>query len=354
MGNIIIIHKKREYMNDIYRVLAPLFVITGFFWSGDVTAQEMRFSTKAEIYIELQKYTFKELKNILQQQIRMLDEIHSSSDISTSSSVDGYQTKYIERFEPPTQTEVNEQFNVYLNELEFSQNIKNNVSYINTTFNESRLLQQVKHYKKFEYAPPQIEIKKVTFSDGTSTTALYNAPEDRNTKKVNTTKTVTSLTLQVSYFVPREIKSYTFSLNEKKHSSTDNIKLLTLSGSEAVFTMPENLPDKLLYVEANDNSGKALEATGTSTSYNDNYYVHQLRSVFSNTLKRMENNELSNQKEALNFLLNHYPVQEEVHKTHPPRYLVKYKFKGNIEQVTFFFRPGYKQIKQTITLNRVG
>ncbi|PWK46007.1 WG repeat-containing protein [Pseudomonas sp. OV226] len=311
------------------------------------TQQAANLAMKEELESEFGDKTLTELKEKLSEQIESLDDLSSLASLRISAaSSDDSDTEEIKPFSPPSAADIQAKFDQHLNSLEFGQKIVGGFSYVQTDFYEYSFDLLVPGYDEYQYPPVQLKTTLVHFKDGSSLNPTTRDSDDVTI--VNDNKRIVAVDLSATYTLPGAVKQLTF--DEKSKARQEGIALQSIKDGEVRLTMPAGEHDKLLSVQAFNIQGKALKLNGHSSYTNDAYYIEKYNAFLKETIKRIDNGNISDTKQLASYYIDHQPSKEEIAKEHPPETLADYQFSGTPTSVVVFLKPTSHQRTYSFTV----
>lgn len=312
-----------------------------------VTAESNRSEMETELEALFKGKTLPEIKALLDEQISGLEEMQQLGSVRLSVGSDNDQDiQHTPLFDPLPQSVIESKFNHYFDSLQFRQRIMAKTSYVLTSYNDSVFSQLVPDYDVYRYEPATLEVERVHFKDGTS--AVPVAVTENGRDKVDSARRVIAVDMSASYTLPGQVKRFYF--NHESNASQNKITLASISGREVTLTMPKEVEEDILYVEAIDKQGLALAQAGSSSYSSNLYYFSKLHEYFTAAVKQIDSKAINDKAGLIKYLLDNYPSQQEIEKEHPPQYTVSYKFRGHPIAVTVFLKPEAKKHTYTFTL----
>ncbi|KEY59315.1 WG repeat-containing protein [Serratia sp. DD3] len=343
--------------------LKPLLLALGLLCSASVmagpeiieltqTESASAEPSKAEIEALFQESfkgkTLPQIKIMLNEQIEELESLQKFNSIrlSVGSAEDDNEVQHTSKFTPMSASAFETLFNQYFASLEPRQQIAGKSSYVSTNFRNYDFSELSADYEVFDYEPVTIMIERVHFKDGSS--ALPAEVIDKGEIKVASAGRVVSVDMVATYTLPDSVKHFDF--KTKENASQNEISLVSINGREVTLTMPEAVYNNILHVEAIDKNGEPLKDAGSSSYYNDAYYVDKLHQYFTDAIKQLDNDKITERDSLIKYLANNYPSKKEANKAHPPKYTASYRFHGNPVSVTVFLKPEAKKYTYNFTL----
>ncbi|AWH87593.1 WG repeat-containing protein [Limnobaculum parvum] len=311
---------------------------------------------EAKIRKTFDAYSFPELKDRLHEQEKELGalmllrsmRISAPPDEKNTENTSGYrvaspETKFnqinkSDNFTPLAPDVVIHQVIQYLNSLTFSQSIYEKSSSFSTDYQKYQLLNSLPYYDKYGYPDPEINITRVNFYDGSSIPLTKSSPEDKTT--IENTKRATSLSLTISYTVPKIAKQLHFT--DKDKSVQEQIELAKITGQEVELEMTKFAYNNILYVEGLNSHGQALRQLGSSAYTGDFRFVEQMYSITEQAIEQVDSNKIKDKEALIQFFIKNYPSQPQPDKTQSEKYIAHYQFEGDVAAINVFMQPESK------------
>lgn len=311
--------------------------------------QAANLAMKAELESELGDKTLAEVKELLSEQIESLDDLSNLASLRISAaSADDSDSVEITPFSPPSAADIQAKFDQHLNSLVFGQKIVGGFSYVQTDFREYGFNVLAPGYDEYQYPPVQLKTTLVHFKDGSSLSPKTNDSDDATIVEAN--KRIVAVDLSATYTLPGAVKRLTFDENTKARQ--EGIALQSIKEGEVSLTMPADEYDKLLNVQAFNAQGKALKLNGRSSYTNDAYYIEQYNAFLMDTIKRIDDGNISDTKQLASYYIDHLPSKEEIAKEHPPETLATYQFSGTPTSAIVYLKPTSQQRTYTFTVTK--
>ncbi len=326
-----------------------LVLALGIFCFENVLADTHRTEIEAEFEAEFKGLSLPQIKDVLKQQLGQLEEWQdlSSFKLSASPESETIEVVYTEQFDPIPAATSNAKYQDYFNSIGFVQNIAGDTSYLETNYRKYDLYENVGRISDFEDTPLQFKIERAQFvSHAPALPVIVTKSGEANVESV---QRISALEATATYSLPEQVKRFYF--NHKSNASQNEIELIAINGSEVVLTMPREVYDNILRVEAMDKQGKALQYQGSSAHFNNiNKFFDQLHNFLSDAIERIDSGKIDNRDQLLAFFVDNFPPEEEVTEDNPPKTIASYYFSGQAIAVTVFMKPEYKEYHYTFAL----